>query len=178
VTAPKLDSHWRILSPSNYLGAPDLRGRDAKVKIASVSREDLNVEGQDDKEAKVVITFEGKKKPWVPCKTALQQIHMYLGTGFTADWIGKEIWLHPTSREWRQKTRDWTGKPIRNPKLNLVDDAVRVWPIEPPASTRREPQRAPSRGAPPSSRAPDPAPAAEPDEPYDGPPEDLEDPFS
>jgi hypothetical protein len=167
MTSPKLESHWRLLSPSNFLGAPDLRGRDVRVRIASVSREDLNVEGQDDKAAKVVITFEGKSKGWVPCKTALRQIHVYLGTGLTADWIGKEIWLHPTSREWRQKTRDWTGKPIRNPQLNMVDEAIRVWPVEPPASIARGSQQAPARrtGAGPSSPPPSsrPAPAAEPD---------------
>jgi hypothetical protein len=178
VTAPKLDSHWRLLHPSDYLCAADLRGRSVRVRIADVSLKDLNLEGRDEKAKKVVIRFEGKSKAFVPSKTALRQIHMYTGTGLTAEWIGKDIWLHPTAKEWKQKDKGWTGKAIRNPQTNMVDEALRVWPIEPPASIKREPQRAPSRSAAPPSPAAQPAPAAEPDEPYDGPPEDLEDPFS
>jgi hypothetical protein len=168
--ARKLDSHWRLLNPSDYLCAADLRGRSVRVRIVDVSLKDLNLEGRDEKAKKVVIRFEGKSKAFVPSKTALRQIHMYTGTGLTADWIGKDIWLHPTAKEWKPRDKAWTGKGIRNPSTNMVDEALRVWPIEPPTSISRGPQRAPSRAAP----APAPAPAAEPDEPYDGPPEDLE----
>ena len=169
MTASKLDSHWQLLHPSDYLHGPDLRGRDVRVRIADVSRQDLNMEGRDDKMPKVVITFEGKDKKYVASKTTLRLIHAYLGTGLTAEWIGKYVWLHPTKNEWRAKTKDWTGKQIRNPQTGLVDDAVRVWPIEPPNS--RATQRAPGRSGGPPSPAPEPAPAAEP-EPYDGPPAD------
>lgn len=164
MTAPnKLESHWRLLQPSDYLAAADLRGRSVRVRIADVSRKDLNLAGRDEKARKVVIRFEGKEKLFVPCKTALQQIHMYLRTGLTADWIGKDIWLIPTAKEWRPKTGDWTGKPIRNPGLGMVDEALRVWPVEPPAAITRGAQRAPAGRGGPSSPASSPAPAAEPD---------------
>ena len=170
MTAPKLESHWRLLHPSDYLSAADLRGRSVRVRIADVSLKDLNLEGRDEKAKKVVIRFEGKAKAFVPSKTALRQIHMYTGTGLTADWVGREIWLCPTAKEWKLKDRAWTGRAIRNPQTNMVDEALRVWPIEPPANITRATQRAPGREPPPS---PVPAPAAEP-EPYDGPPEDWQ----
>lgn len=134
----RLDSHWRILKPSTYLGAHDLKGRDAHVCIASVEKLELNREGTDDTEEEVVIGFKGKSKKWVANKTNMKHIATYLGTPYAADWIGKFIWLHPTAKEWKPATKrqaaGWNGRPIRNPQENTVGEAVRVWPVEPPTS--------------------------------------------
>lgn len=153
----RLESHWRLLHPGNFLGAPDLRGRDVKVTIESVSRDDLNVEGQDEKEPKVVIAFKGKSKRWVANKTNLRHLAAYLRTPLTIDWVGREVWLHPTSKEWRPKTRDWTGKSIRNPQANQVEEAIRVWPIDPPGAKEKQAQAADDHS---SDPPPDDAPPA------------------
>lgn len=132
----RLDSHWRILKPSTYLGAHDLRGRDVRVRIAEVEKRELNREGSDETEEEVVIGFEGKSKKWVACKTNLKHIAAYLGTPYAVDWIGKYIFLHPTAKEWKPATKHkpagWHGRPIRNPQENTVGEAIRVWPVEPP----------------------------------------------
>lgn len=133
----RLESHWRLLCPSRFLCAADLRGRDVRVRIKSVSVDDLQVEGQDETKRSVIIEFEGAKKPWVAVKTNLRHIAGLHGE-YAADWRGKDIVLHPTSREWNKKKRDWSGKPIRNPSLGAVAEAVRVWP-EPPKGAERPP---------------------------------------
>lgn len=91
-----LETHWRLMLPSQYLCAADLRGKDARVKIKSVSKAELNLEGRSEKKLSVLVYFEGKQKALVANKTNLKAIAKQHGN-LTAAWAGKEVVLFPTT---------------------------------------------------------------------------------
>ena len=101
--------------PSNYLKAPDLRGRDVTVAIADAKIEKLG----DDR--KLVIYFQGKGKGLVTNKTNASRIAMLYGDD-TDGWIGKEITLYA---DWV----DFQGKTV---------EAIRIKP--PPQREPSQPQ--------------------------------------
>jgi len=120
---PKLETHWRLLMPTNYLCPADLRGQEMTLTISKVEMGDLPLEGTAKKERKILIYFEGASKPWAPSKTALREIDMTLRTGVTADWVGKDITLLATRKE---RTGRRKGKPIRDPGTGKNAEGIRV----------------------------------------------------
>lgn len=100
--------HWRLAFPHNYIGAPDLKGRDVSLTISDVRIEDLSmVEEKDDKkrkqERKMVLYFEelkgrgeGEPRMMVCNKTNAKTIAKLHGPELTA-WRGKRITLYPTT---------------------------------------------------------------------------------
>jgi hypothetical protein len=157
----------RLLFPNEYLAAADLQGKDVTLTISRLVQEALRTDkGDEDKWLIYFAEMEERSrrdkkklnKRMVLNKTNAKTIAKLYGLE-TNDWIGKRITLFAT-------TCQAFGETV---------DCIRIRESAPPSS--RGQQRAPSRSAsPPPPAAP--APAAEPDEPYDGPPEDLEDPFS
>ncbi len=85
--------HYRLLYPSEYLNAADLKGKDVKVTISKVDVEE--VPGHDGKKKpKCVLHFEKTPKRFPLPKTCAKVIAKKFGTE-TADWVGKEITVFP-----------------------------------------------------------------------------------
>lgn len=95
----------RLLFPSLYLGAPDLRGKDVTLTISRLQVDTLKTDKGDEK--KPVIYFEetaakarkagspDKEKRLVLNKTNMRSIAALYG--FEAnDWVGKRIVLYAT----------------------------------------------------------------------------------
>lgn len=114
----RLESHWRLLHPSKYMCAADLRGRDLTARIKTVSQDDLPVAGSSEKKTSMVITFHDQPKPLVANVTNLRLIAQVLGP-YVMDWIGKPITLFVTKKE-------ANGKAIKDPSTKKVVDAIRV----------------------------------------------------
>jgi hypothetical protein len=85
--------------PSKFLGAADLGGRPATVRINTVEMEVL------DKQKKVVLTFVGKKKAFVCNKTNAKKIAELHGDEMD-DWPDKLIELYPAEVEFAGDTVD------------------------------------------------------------------------
>ncbi len=98
-------------APSTYLRAHDLQGREPTVAIAKV--EQIELENNGRKEAKLLISFVGKNKGLVLNKTNMFAISDLYGPE-TDDWVGKKIKL-VTARV------DYQGKRV---------DAIRIDPPE------------------------------------------------
>jgi len=95
----------RLLFPNEYLGAPDLRGKDVALTIARVVRETLRT--QDGDEIKPIIYFKEMEerhakdpselnRKLVLNKTNATTIMGQLGNE-TDDWIGQKITLFATT---------------------------------------------------------------------------------
>jgi hypothetical protein len=120
--------HADLLHPNEFLGAPDLKGRDVTLTIHDVVLEELTMTG-GVKEVKPVVHFaemQSRKgtdrKRWVLNKTNRRVIQRLWGSE-TDDWRGKKITLFPT-------TKEADGKQIRNPH-NPGGEAIRVRPQKP-----------------------------------------------
>ena len=88
-------AHFKLLYPSEYLGSPDLHGKDAKVTISRVELEEVC--GSDGKkQTKPVVWFDKAKKRFVLCKTNAKSISKQHGND-TDQWVGKSITLYPTT---------------------------------------------------------------------------------
>ena len=97
-------SDIRLMFPSEYVAAPDLKGKDVVLTITRVSQETIKTSGGD--EMKPLIYFEEtaaaakktgtKEKRLVLNKTNMNSIaDMY---GYEADeWVGKKITVYPTT---------------------------------------------------------------------------------
>jgi hypothetical protein len=92
----KLESHWRLLFPSDYLAAASFRGMDVTLTIKSVSVKELQLPGRDEKKQGVILTFEETTKKIVLNKTNATTIAKLYGA-FTAAWIGKPVTFFPTT---------------------------------------------------------------------------------
>jgi hypothetical protein len=84
-----------LMFPSNYVSAPDLKGKDFTVTIARVERETLKTTKGD--EDKWVVTFKEAKKKLVLNKTNAKAIAKALGISEASDWPGHQITLYPTT---------------------------------------------------------------------------------
>ena len=98
-----INSHWRLLHPSRYLCAADLRGKDATVVIEKVFADDLPLEGKSETKRGVILRFKGKQKALVANKTNLKTIAELHGP-YTSDWLGKAITLFPTTTRFGRST--------------------------------------------------------------------------
>lgn len=81
---------------SPYVTAEDLDGKDHRVTISKV--EHIELDGDNGKEEKGVLHFEGKKKPMICNKTNARRIARVHGREST-QWIGKSITIYPTMVE-------------------------------------------------------------------------------
>lgn len=92
--------HWKLLFPSEYVGAWDLGGEDRVVTITHIEMEDLvTMSGKKRKtEAKPTLTFDGKQKRLVLNKTNAKTIAKMYGDD-TKKWIGKKITIYATTCE-------------------------------------------------------------------------------
>jgi len=132
----KLESHWRLMYPSKYLCAADLRGQDYTLTIKSVSVDDLQVVGTAQKKRSVLIGFEEAEKKLVANKTNLTDIASLYGA-LTDDWLGKTVTLYPTKKE-------KTGKRIKDPNTGKGCEAIRIRTAGSEPDTTNEPADEPS----------------------------------
>jgi hypothetical protein len=111
--------------PSKYLSAADLNGRPATVRMGDVSKEVL------DREEKLILSFQGKKKQMVLNKTNAMKIAELHGNE-TDRWYDQVIEIYPAEVEFQGK----------------MTDAIRVRAAgrtETRSDQRPEPRREPSR---------------------------------
>ena len=94
----------KVSESSTYLETAALNGKDVTVTIAAVRRplqsgkdKDVGLDGRPISEKALIISYEGKQKEHVVCRTAQKQIRNLLGSDDTAEWIGKKITLYPTT---------------------------------------------------------------------------------
>lgn len=95
---------YRLLFPREYLGAPDLKGKDVTLTIRRIVVEDL--ETKDGKEKKGIVYFEEtkaaaekqgiKEKRLVLNKTNAKTIAAIYGNEVD-DWTGRRVTLFPTT---------------------------------------------------------------------------------
>ena len=125
----------RLLFPSLYIGAADLRGRDAHLTISRVVQDDLKTDRGTEK--KPVIYFremearkragKGEDKRLVMNKTNMKAIGKALGTYETDEWVGGRITLYPTTCV----------------AFGQVVDCVRVRDVAAPPPRNRKPEPKP-----------------------------------
>ena len=84
-------THYKKYFPSGFIDESDLP-KDVTVTVASVGLEELTRPG-GEKEAKVVISFEGAKKKLICNKTNAIRIARMYGNN-TDDWLGQPITLY------------------------------------------------------------------------------------
>lgn len=82
------------LYPGRFVKAGEFLGRDVTMKIAKVELEEL--EGDNGKEVKVIVTFEKAKKQLVLNKTNGTCVKAMFGRK-TDDWIGKRVTFFPAN---------------------------------------------------------------------------------
>ena len=111
--------HYRLLFPSQYLGAHDLMGKDAVVTIDRVVVEELKT--ASGTERKPVVHFVKKEKRLVLNKTNGTTIAAMYGNEVNG-WTGKRITLYAT-------TVSAFGKET---------EALRVRPTPPAAATKED----------------------------------------
>ncbi|MET4238554.1 hypothetical protein AB7Z32_23950 [Bradyrhizobium sp. 482_C4_N1_1] len=85
--------------PSKYLSAADLQGRPATVRMGEVNSEVL------DRETKLILSLQGKKKQMVLNKTNAMAIAELHGAE-TNDWYDKVIEIYATEVEFQGKMTD------------------------------------------------------------------------
>jgi len=95
----------RLLFPKEYLGAPDLRGKDVTLTISRLAQEALRTDkGEEDKWVVYFAEMEERhkrnkkqlNKKLVLNRTNAKSIAKLLGNE-TDNWIGKPITLYPTT---------------------------------------------------------------------------------
>jgi len=89
-------THWRTLQDSDnrYVAAFELGGKDVTLKIKSAGS--ASVEGKNGSKRKLIIQFEGAKKPFLANATNCKTIAAMYGTD-VENWVGKSITLFPTT---------------------------------------------------------------------------------
>jgi hypothetical protein len=85
--------------PSKYLSAADLQGRPATVRMGEVTKEIL------DREEKLILAFQGKKKTMVLNKTNATKIAEIHGQE-TNDWYDKTIEIYAAEVDFQGRTVD------------------------------------------------------------------------
>jgi hypothetical protein len=80
------------LYPGRFVKAGDLKGRDVTMQISDVAMEEL--EGDDGKRAKAIISFAGAKKQLVLNRTNGLCLRAMFGRETDA-WLGRRVTLYP-----------------------------------------------------------------------------------
>lgn len=99
----KEDSHWRLMFPTEFLAAPEFKGRDVTLTIASVNMDELPIAGRSDTERRAVVRFKETKKKLVLNKTNAKTIAKLLGP-LTVEWMGQRVTLYPTTTKFGRET--------------------------------------------------------------------------
>lgn len=94
--------HYKLLFPSEYVGAHDLNGRDYTVTMASVTVQELMMQG-GVKDKKPVVTFSDAKKKLILNKTNARTVAALYGND-TEAWKGQKITLYPTTTKCGRET--------------------------------------------------------------------------
>lgn len=87
------------LYPSRFLKAGNFDGKKVTLTIKDYDREEL--EGDDGKKTKAIISFQETERQLVACKTNGLCMKAMFGDNL-ADWVGKRVILFPTL---------WNGEP-------------------------------------------------------------------
>lgn len=102
--ATKKPTNFDALYPGRFLKAGLFEGKQVTLTIKDV---DLNeLEGDDGKKMKAIVSFQETELQLVACKTNGISIKSMFGPSLS-DWIGKRVTLFPST---------WNGEP-----------AIRVW---------------------------------------------------
>jgi len=96
--------HYKLMFPSEYVGAHDLQGEDRDVTIQDVKIEELRLVG-GIKQDKPVMSFSDAKKKMVLNKTNAATIAGLLGSE-TDEWRGWKITLYATTTKFGRDTVD------------------------------------------------------------------------
>lgn len=119
-----------LMFPSEYVSAPELKGRDVPVTIVKVERAELMVVGGAKKPG-IVVHFKESPKKFVLNKTNAGTIADMHGTE-AKKWVGQRITLFPTTCKCKGKTVD----------------CIRVRDTAPPARQQANDDKWPSGCAP------------------------------
>ena len=92
----------KLLYPSEYIGAADLKGRDVTLTISRVELADLRLVGGATKR-KPVVHFDKTEKKLVLNKTNAALVASQHG-GKCEGWTGKKITLYPTTTKCKGQT--------------------------------------------------------------------------
>ena len=89
-------SHWRTMmdSDARYVATYELGGKDVTLKIKSAGT--ATVEGPKGNKRKLIITFDGARKPFLANATNCKTIAAMYGTDVEG-WVGKAITLFATT---------------------------------------------------------------------------------
>jgi hypothetical protein len=98
-------THWRLMFPTDFLAAPEFKGKDVALTIKAVSVDELPVAGKSTKDKRAVVRFEETPKKLVLNKTNAKTIARLLGNE-TAAWVGKRVTLYPTTTKFGPDTVD------------------------------------------------------------------------
>ena len=90
-------THWRAMqdNTNKYAAAFDLQGKDVTLAIKEVKSEQVDSQN-GDKKRKVIIYFDGARKPMLSNTTNCKTIASLYGTD-VEKWKGKAITLYPTT---------------------------------------------------------------------------------
>jgi hypothetical protein len=128
--------------PSKYLSAADLQGRPAMVRMGDVTKEVL------DREEKLILSLQGKKKQMVLNKTNAMKIAELHGNE-TNDWYDKIIEIYAAEVDFQGRSVDAIR--VRAPRTETRSDQ-RSEPHREPQREQREPAYADDRGPPAGDR--------------------------
>jgi hypothetical protein len=94
--------HVRLMFPTEFLCAADLKGKDVTLTIGKLAREELRSEDGSKEPAWVVEFAEMQRRPkdqrkrWVLNKTNATTLGKLHGTE-SNEWVGKRVTLFPTT---------------------------------------------------------------------------------
>jgi len=117
--------------PSAYLKSSDLQGREVRVTMARVEREEIGTD------KKLVLYFKGKEKGMVLNKTNANAIGDAYGDD-TDDWFDQPLILFSIRTEYQGKPVDGLRCRVPTPKDNRQtaqpqrEDPISSGPINPP----------------------------------------------
>lgn len=102
--AESITMEGKLLFPSEYIAAADLKGKDVTLTVSRVELSELRMEG-GGKKVKPLIFFQGANKKLVLNKTNAKTIAALHG-GAVEGWVGKRITLYPTKARFGSSTVD------------------------------------------------------------------------
>lgn len=94
-----------LLYPSQYVSAPDLKGKDVTVTISATNAEELMLTGGKRGKKKLILTFKEAKKKLVCNVTNANTLVDLYGTR-AEDFVGKRITIYPTKANFGGKMVD------------------------------------------------------------------------
>lgn len=92
--AGKIKLDEELMFPSDYVSAPEFKGKDVTLTIAGVSKNELQMKG-GGKKVKPVLTFKETPKKFVCNVTNADSIAQMYGTQ-AREWVGKRVTFFPT----------------------------------------------------------------------------------